>query len=124
MEYLSLPLTLREGYLPRSNVEDSIMNSIGLILSTRIGSIPFNPEYGCGVWEKEFSDLYTANKADVRASIRNAVDRFEKRLYNLSVSFSDLEGSAARPIGIAVKVTGNYKDEEEEKAFEGIFTVG
>lgn len=124
MDYLALPFILREGYLSRANLEESITFSIGLLLSTRIGTMPFNPEYGCDIWEKEYSDLYTANKADIRASLRNAIDKFERRLYNVSISFSSVADTSPRSLGMAVKVSGNYRDDGEEKKYEGTFHIG
>lgn len=124
MDYLSLPLVLREGYLSRTDLKESITYSIGLLLSTRIGAMPFVPEFGCDLWEKEYSDLYTANKADVRASLRNAIDKFEKRLYSVSVSFVNVSNSAPHALGMAVKVSGNYRDGSEEKKFEASYMLG
>ncbi|MCX6826248.1 MAG: GPW/gp25 family protein [candidate division Zixibacteria bacterium] len=125
MEYISLPFVLREGYLTRANLEDSITYSVGLLLSTRAGMIPFNPDFGCDIWEKEYSDLYTANKSDVRASLRNAIDKFEKRLYNVSVSFVPVSDNAPHILGMAVKVSGNYRNENsEEQKYEGTFYLG
>lgn len=126
MEYLALPFVLREGYLDRANLEESITFSIGLILSTRPGAMHFDDEYGCDIWDKEYSDLYTANKADIRASLRNAIDRSERRLYNSSISFvseGDLTGQELS--GLIVRVTGNYRDEDgEERKYEQSFHLG
>lgn len=124
MDYLSLPFALKKGFLAKTDLFDSISHSVGLILSAREGSLPFEPEFGCNIWEKEFSDLYTANKADIRASIRNAIDNYEKRLYNVSVSISGVDTSFTHALGLVVKVTGNYRDESEEKKFEETFSIG
>lgn len=124
MEYLALPFALSEGYINKVDLYESISYSIGLLLSTRRGSMPFDPEYGCEIWEKEFSDLYTANKADVRGSIRNAIDTYEKRLYNVSVSLGSVEASPSHALGIVVKVSGNFREEGEEKKFEETFKIG
>jgi len=124
MDYLSLPLTLRKGYFDRVDLYESISCSVGLILSTRPNSIPFDPEFGCLIWEKEFSDLYSANKADIRAGIRNAIDKYEKRLYNLAVSIIEIENTPHNALGLAIKVSGNYRDDGEEKKFEETFHVG
>lgn len=124
MEYLALPFALKKGYLDKASLYESISYSIGLLLSTRDRSIPFDPDFGCDIWDKEFSDLYTANKADLRASIRNAIDRYERRLYNASVSLVGVDTSPTHALGIAVKVTGNYRDNDEEKKFEEIFKLG
>jgi phage baseplate assembly protein W len=124
MEYLAIPLVLREGYFDRADMQESLTHSIGLILSTRVGTVAFNREFGCGIWDKEYADLITTNKADVRASLRNAIDRFEKRIYNMSVSFSNVESTQSHPLGLAIRVTGNYRENDEEKKFDKTFFVG
>jgi phage baseplate assembly protein W len=124
MEYLSLPLALKNGYLKKADIRESISFSIGLILSTRLGSIPFDPDYGCDVWEKEFSDLYTVNKSDIRASIRNAINKYEKRLHHVSVTLESIGESSQHALGLAVKVTAMYNDQGEEKRFQETFALG
>jgi len=124
MEYLSLPLVMSEGYLARAELKDSIRDTVGLILSTRLGTIPFSQDFGCDLWDKEYADLYAANKADVRASLRNAIDRYEKRLYNVSVSFGLASDRAPHALGLSVKVSGNYMDGKEEMKFEASYAVG
>jgi phage baseplate assembly protein W len=124
MEYLALPFVLREGYLDRANLHESLTFSVGLILCTRIGSMPFLPEYGCGIWEREFTDIQTANKGDIRSALRNAIDQFEKRLYNVSVSFTSKDEPNGHGLGMVVKVTGNYKDRDEERKFETGYKLG
>ena len=124
MEYLSLPFLLRKGFLNKTDLYDSITNSIGLILSTRKGSLPFDPEYGCDLWDKEFSDLFMANRSELQGAIRNAIDIYEARLFNVSVSLMNIDSGPDHPLGIAVKVIGNFKDENDEKRFEEIFSIG
>ena len=124
MDYLALPFALQADYLARADsLRESIAYSVGLLLSTRVGTMEFLPEFGCDVWRMEFTDLYTANKGDVRAGLRNAIDKFEKRLYNVSVSFSPLDDNARRILGMTVKVTGDYKDDGEEKRFEATYSL-
>jgi phage baseplate assembly protein W len=123
MEYLVLPFALRNGYLNRGDLQESITNSIGLILSTRVGRMPFLPEFGSEIWEREYGDIFSANRADVRSALRNAIDNLEKRLYNLSVSFSPSDQLLAYRLGMVVKVTGNYRDDGEEKKFEAVYRL-
>jgi hypothetical protein len=124
MEYLSLPFALRKGYLRKTGIQNSISTSIGLILSTRRGSLPFDPDYGCDLWEREYSDLFMVNKSDVQGAVRGAITKNEPRLYNVSVSLVNIQTGPNHPIGIAVKVIGNYKEEKDEKRFEEIFSIG
>jgi len=123
MEYLVLPFALRNGYLNRGDLRESITNSVGLILSTRVGRMPFLPDFGSEIWEREYGDIFSANRADIRSALRNAIDGFEKRLYNLSVSFSPSDQLLAYRLGMVVKVTGNYRDDGEEKKFEAIYRL-
>jgi phage baseplate assembly protein W len=106
MDYLSLPFRLKEDYLARA---DSLEESI---------------EFGCNIWDMEFSDIDTANKSDIRASLRNAIDEFEKRLYNVSVTFAMVSGTSIHQLGMKVKVTGDYREDGEEKRFEGTYSLG
>ena len=123
MDYLGLPFALKNGYLNKTDLYRSLAHSVGLIISSRQGSIPFEPDYGCIIWEKEYSDLYSANRSDLRASIRNAIDKFEKRLYNVSVSLSDIDSSGMHPLGLTIKVSGYYKENDEERKFEETFNL-
>jgi phage baseplate assembly protein W len=123
MEYLSLPLVLRNGYLNRGDLLQSITHSVGLILSTRLGRMPFLPEFGCEIWEREYGDIFSHNKADIRSALRNALDAFEKRLYNVSISFSPSEAELAARLGMVVKVTGTFKDNGEERKFEAVYRL-
>ncbi len=124
MDYLSLPFVLREGYLGRAGLQESITFSVGLILSSRPGALPFDPIFGCDVWEKEFSDLYSANKAELRSSLRNSIDRYEKRLYNVSVTLVSVTDNRREALGMAVQVTGNYREDGEERKFEASYHLG
>ena len=124
MEYLALPFVLRDGYLGRAELFDSIAQSIGMILSTRLNMLPFDKNYGCDIWEKEFSDVQTLNKSDMRASLRNAISIYEKRLDNVAVSFANLSDSKPHLIGMVAKVTGTYFDGKSKKRFEANYNVG
>lgn len=125
MDFLGLPFQLRDGYLARAaDTRESIHQSIALLLSTRLGDLSFLPEYGCDIWQMAFTDLETANRADVRASFRNAIDRFEKRLFNVSVSFNHDRGPGPHLLGISVRVTGNFHEDGEEQKFESVYNLG
>lgn len=125
MEYLAIPYELREDYLTRSgSMRDSIAFSIGLLLSTRRGSMPFLPEFGCDIWDLEYSDLQTADKAAVRATLRNAIADFERRLTEVSVSFTNVASLKAHAIGIDVRVVGLYREAGKELKFESTFFIG
>ncbi len=86
--------------------------------------MPFDTDYGSDIWEKEFSDVMTANKADIRSNLRNAIDKYEKRLYNISVSLINISEESPQSSGLAVKIAGTYKENNEEKKFEARYLLG
>ena len=124
MDYLALPLALKKGFLEKTDLYSSISNSIGMILSTRRGTLPFDPEFGCNLWDREFSDFFMVNRQDVQGSVRNAINQFEPRLFNVSATLMNIDTGPNHPLGIAVKIIGNYRDEGIEKRFEEIFSIG
>ena len=81
MDYLSIPVALRKGYFNTTDINASISNSLGLILSTRKGSLPFAPDFGCDLWDREYTDLFMTSKADVQASIRGAIAGWNRSRY-------------------------------------------
>lgn len=125
MEYLRLPFSLRNDYIARADdLRESIHQSIALLLSTRLGDLPFLPDYGCEIWQMAFTDIETANRAEVRASLRTALDRYERRLFNVSVSFSHDHGPGPQMLGIRAKVTGNFLENGQEQKFEAVYHLG
>lgn len=123
MDYLKLPVRLTHGFFDRGDLAESLRHSVGLILSTRIGQLMFLPQFGCTVWEKEYSDILSANKSDIRAGLRNSIDQYEKRLYNLSVSFSPEDRKAGGSMHMSIRVSGNYRDGSEERKFEETYRL-
>jgi len=124
MGNLSIPLILKDGHFATASIEDSIICSIALILCTRIGQLPFAPDYGCSIWDREFTDLETSNKSDVRGSLRNAIEAHEKRLQDVAVAFSNVADGSPHILGLFVKVRGTYLADEEEHQFDASFRLG
>ena len=60
----------------------------------------------------------------MRASLRNAISIYEKRLDNVAVSFANLSDSKPHLIGMTAKVTGTYFDGKSKKRFEANYNVG
>ena len=123
MDYLKLPVRLTHGYFDRGDLSESLRHSVGLILSTRIGQLMYLPNFGCTIWEKEYSDILSASKSDIRAALRNSIDQYEKRLYNLSVSFSPEDRRPGGTLSMSIRVSGNYREDQEERKFEETYRL-
>lgn len=89
-----------------------------------MGDLPFLPDYGCEIWQMAFTDIETANRADVRSSLRAALDKYEKRLFSVSVSFTHDHGPGPQILGIRAKVTGTFLDNGQEQRFEAVYNLG
>jgi len=64
-----------------------------------------------------------ANSADIRSGLRNAIDKFEKRLYSVSVSLVNTKKDDLQVNNVVIRVTGNYKDGSEEKRLEHHYSI-
>ncbi len=117
-------MRLVQGHFERVSFSESLTQSIGLLLSTRLGGLLYRPDYGCAVWDKSFSDLHAANKAEIRAALRDAINQHEKRLYNVSVSFEPAPDGGGRALGIEVTVRGDYKENGVEQQFDAVYRLG
>ncbi len=100
------------------------MYSIGLILSTRKGQLPFDPEYGSVIWDREYADIQASNKSELRSGLRDAIQKYERRLSSVVVSFEQPTSVGTRSIGVAVKVTGEYTDGGHLRPFEAFYNLG
>jgi phage baseplate assembly protein W len=123
MDYLALPLVLKDGALPRTDLKESIIHSVGIILATRKGMLPFAPDFGCDMWHREFSDMTTARKGDISAEVRMAISKHERRLRDVEVRFSDSGGSTSFHIGLSITVSGKYTEGDEERLLECSYDV-
>jgi len=124
VDFVALPLILREGHWRRCSLRESISYSVGLILNTRYGILDYDPEYGCPIWDHEFADLYTINRADLRGRLRHAIGTLEPRLTAISIDFEPVPNVESRSLGIRVKVTGYFKDDGDEQRFEAAYILG
>lgn len=84
--------------------EDSVRQSIRIILGTAKGERVMRPDFGCGIYDLVFqiNDATTAGK--VEQSVRDAVLAFEPRVDVLDVQVSRDEGGEVLRISIDYRV--------------------
>lgn len=63
----------------------AVKNSIIGIVSTSIGSRPFNPYFGCDLPDQLFENITPLVVDTVRRNITTAIRNFEPRVYNLQI---------------------------------------
>lgn len=63
----------------------AVKNSIMGIVSTRKGSRPFNPDFGCDITNALFDNMTPLTEETVRTNVLSAIRNYEPRVYNVSV---------------------------------------
>lgn len=92
MKYLKLPIdfssTLKGKTLTYCSLEESIAQSIMTQITCRYGEVAGRPDYGSEIWELEFNQLVKIHEWEekVRRSLIDTIEKYEKRLYDVSVS--------------------------------------
>jgi phage baseplate assembly protein W len=118
--YLKLPLRRERLRFETVEIEESIREFIGLIMTTRPGNFSFNSDFGCRIWEKEFQYIKGGRfKEEIHKAVHEAVETFEPRLKSVGVDvtikgFGDTS-SEKRVVEIwvrgIIKVTGRTFEE-------------
>jgi phage baseplate assembly protein W len=93
------------GTIQESNAGERIKDSIHLILATRIGERPFNPEYGSRLPELVFEPMDDALKELLRYYTVDALSRWEKRIEIQQVNLEDHFSGDPNTIGISIYYT-------------------
>ncbi len=125
-EYYALPLRcdlLTQGSAARkpvnarvlyTSLEESIQDNIYLLITTPFRSVRFDVEYGCEVWEGDFSSTNESNDTrwtdEIQSSVLRAVRTYEHRLERIEVlAEMDRAGGDDAHKRLVVTVTAEIK---------------
>lgn len=116
--YLQLPLSLVKDSLSKVSLRESIYRFVGLIISSRFGSFPFDPTFGCHIWDAEYTYLSAKSKGDIRSQIRQAVSLYETRLTDVSVDVKKSVADRKRNrVCLVATVKGKFTEDGEKQSF-------
>lgn len=109
---VNFPVTLEgKGELARAEYEDSVYQSVWIILGTAKGERVMRPDFGCGIYDLVFEVNTPSTVGKVSQAVREALLLFEPRIDVLDVqvaSVSDTEGSKLLiSIDYQVRATNN-----------------
>jgi uncharacterized protein len=76
----------REGQLRSAEYEESVRQSIWLILGTAKGERVMRPDFGCGIYDLVFSTNSASTAGRIEEQVRDALLFFEPRIDVLSVN--------------------------------------
>jgi len=117
-EYLRVPLTLAKGSLSKISLRESIYQFVGLIVGSRMGSFPFDPTFGCHIWDAEYTYLSAKSRGDIRSNIREAISQYESRLRNVSVDVKkSIVDRKKNKACLVATVKGEFIEEGEKRSF-------
>lgn len=77
---------LRRGNRDQRHSIDSVLAHLQRILNTRQGNVPLADDYGVPDF-LNFLQTYPESIQEIKASIKNAIDKYEPRLSGTSVTF-------------------------------------
>jgi phage baseplate assembly protein W len=72
--------TDEHGALKHAGYEDSVQQSVWIILGTAKGERVMRPDFGCGIHELVFDSVTAALSGRVASAVREALLRFEPRI--------------------------------------------
>jgi phage baseplate assembly protein W len=99
-----------EGAIALAHHEDSVRESIWLILNTSPGERVMRPTFGCGLNDSVFSVAGATTSGLVAEAVRNALAMWEPRLELLDVQVTPDEGRSSTlmiHISYVVRATNN-----------------
>ncbi len=116
------------------SVKDSIAQRLHLILITNLGECRFDKQFGNLIWDHDFENIANINtwKDTMSKAVKEAVEKFEYRLFNIKTSldvteeeFMDKDKLMMKKLKkkVAVKIQGNIKTTNEQFFFQELLYV-
>jgi phage baseplate assembly protein W len=105
-----LPVSLEDGRIAMAEYEESIRESIWIILATARGERRMRPDFGCGIHDLVFAVPSGETSGRVASEVRQALILWEPRIELLDVSAGTDEAEPTRlliQIEYRVRATNN-----------------
>ncbi|MDV3002737.1 MAG: hypothetical protein N5P05_004392 (plasmid) [Chroococcopsis gigantea SAG 12.99] len=115
---LSFPLSYEKGgKLRTADYEESVRQSVILILGTAKGERLMRPDFGCGIYDLVFEVKSTATEARVIQEVQDALLRFEPRIDVLGVRVESKDD----PRGEMLSITIDYQVRATNNVFNLVY---
>ncbi len=105
----SFPVHLDNRQIALAAYEESVSQSIWLILSTAPGERPMRPDFGCGIYDQVFAVNNATTTGLVAQQVRQALVNWEPRidLLDVQVTTGDNDATLLISIDYQVRATNN-----------------
>lgn len=98
------------GRIKMSSNEDSIRESIRIIIGTRRGELLMHPEFGCRIQDYAFESVNYTTLYSMKTEVEHALIRWEPRITDIRAEVSDEQidqGLLSIQISYVVRATNN-----------------
>lgn len=98
------------GRIKMSSNEDSIRESIQIIIGTRQGELPMHPDFGCRIQEYAFESVDYTTMYSMKTEVEHALIRWEPRIMDIQAEVSDEhidQGKLLIHVSYTVRATNN-----------------
>lgn len=116
-----------------TNLQESIVGEINLVLTTSFGECKFDPDLGCGIWEMDYDILCNQNvlKTQIYESIKQAIQTniYRLQLENLKVNVYEqavdsVEESMRSKKKVELRIIGKIRETNRVFDYYNYFFVG
>lgn len=98
------------GRIKLSSNEESIQESIRIIMGTRPGELPMHPDFGCRIQDYAFESVDYTTMYSMKTEVEHALIRWEPRITDIRAEVSDEQidqGLLAIRVSYVVRATNN-----------------
>ena len=131
---LNFSLLMQGKEHPSCTLKDSIAQRIHLILITNLNECRYDKDFGNLIWEHDFENIANINawKDTMAKAVKEAVVKFEKRLFNIKTTltlteeeFIDKEKKSLKKVKkkVEIKIQANLKKTNEQFFFQELLYV-
>jgi len=112
----AFPIRFESHQLKRAEYEDSIRQSIRVILETARGERVMRPDFGCGLHERVFAVNDSSTRGVVADDVREALLQFEPR-----VDVLDVNVTAAGAEDEVLRISIDYRVRSTDNRFNLVY---
>lgn len=98
------------GRIRMSSHEESIRESIRIIIGTRLGELPMHPDFGCRIRDYAFETVDYTLLYSMKTEVEHALIRWEPRITEIHAEVSDEQidsGLLSIQVSYVVRATNN-----------------
>jgi len=129
--YYQAPLDFKRFFeqkeLRKLTLQESISQFISIIITTYFEEYTYDDDFGSEIWETDFDLLVNTNvlKEQIKRSLKNQIDTYEKRLTNVSLVINLREDVSGKSNKIRLKkflnisIVGTIVKTDEPYRFTG-----